>query len=120
MTGMASTESTPAPHKPAAVRVRKWPYTTDTGEPTSREGVPAHKDRRAGLERIARLPDAISAADVVKAVSGHALGYLDMPKERLASLRLLGEAYGLWGARAKGIRDAQPPAKGAGFEVEVS
>jgi len=52
----------------------------------------------------------MSAPDVILAASGHVLGTLHLDKERLASLRLLGEYYGLWGAGRKppGEEKAKP------------
>jgi hypothetical protein len=45
------------------------------------------------LERIEALPVSLTADEVLKAVSAHALGLSWLDRERLASLRLLGETH---------------------------
>jgi len=69
----------------------------------------------SGLARIARQ-QLMSAPDVILAASGHVLGTLHLDKERLASLRLLGEYYGLWGAGRREGAGEKP--KGEGLVVK--
>jgi len=69
----------------------------------------------SGLARIARQ-QRMEAADVILAASGHVLGTLKLDKERLASLRLLGEYYGLWGAGRR--PPGETPEKPEGFKVK--
>ncbi|MDP2858109.1 MAG: hypothetical protein Q8P50_09050 [Bacillota bacterium] len=49
---------------------------------------------------------------MLRAASGHAAGLLRLDKERLVTLRLLGEYYHLWGpgrrVRPEGVGTAQP------------
>lgn len=65
----------------------------------------------SGLARVRKM-ERMTAEDVVRAISGHACGRLRLDKERLMSLRLLGEYHGLWGTGRK------PPATGHEDEPE--
>ena len=67
-----------------------------------------------GLAGVARQP-LMTGELVILAASGHVLGTLKLDKERLMSLRLLGEYYGLWGAGRK--PPGETPEKPEGFKV---
>lgn len=67
--------------------------------------------RVTGLARVRRQP-LLSAEEVCQAMSGHVLGSLKLDRERLTSLRLLGEYHGLWGTGRK------PPAKDRSAKAE--
>lgn len=69
-----------------------------------------------GLARV-RRQKRLSADDVVLAVSGHICGSLRLDRERLTSLRLLGEYYGLWGAGRKAPPTGDEPSEKPGLRV---
>lgn len=69
----------------------------------------------SGLARVARQ-QLMSASDVLLALSGHVLGTYRLDKERLVSLRILAEYYGLCGPGRKAPPDE--PAKPESFEVK--
>jgi hypothetical protein len=72
-----------------------------------------------GLTCIEALPAPLTAHEVLKAVSAHALGLLPLNKERLASLFKLGEAHRLWGPRGKGVTGERAPKREApGVELD--
>jgi hypothetical protein len=72
------------------------PYRTESGDLADKQGKPIRRYRGKALERIDELP-LLTAEGVERAICGHALGLLRLDKERLLSLRLLGERHGLWG-----------------------
>jgi len=83
------------------------PYRTKSGDLADKEGQPIRDHRGKGLARIEALDASLTAEQVLKAVSAHALGLLPLNKERLASLFKLGEAHRLWGPRATGAQGAR-------------
>jgi len=72
------------------------PYRTESGDLADKDGNTIRAKRAKALERICELP-LLTAEGVERAVSAHALRLLRLDKERLLSLRLLGERHGLWG-----------------------
>ena len=80
------------------------PYRTEYGDLADKQGTPIRAMRGRGLEGIDALSVPLTAEEVLKAVSAHAVGLLHLNHEQLASLRLLGEAYRLWGARSEGVK----------------
>jgi len=70
-----------------------------------------------GLAAIEAAPAPLTADQVLKAVSGYAIGALMVPGPRLAALYKLGEAYRLWGARSEGVKAANKAAPKASFNV---
>ena len=69
----------------------------------------------SGLARVARQ-QLMSASDVLLALSGHVLGTYRLDKERLVSLRILAEYYGLCGPGRKA--PPEEPSKPESFEVK--
>ena len=69
----------------------------------------------SGLARVARQ-QLMCASDVLLALSGHVLGTYRLDKERLVSLRILAEYYGLCGAGRRPPPDE--PSKPESFEVK--
>jgi len=84
------------------------PYRTEYGDLADSHGEPIRAYRGRGLERIDALSVPLTAEEVLKAVSAHAVGLLHLNKEQQASLYKLGEAYRLWGARSEGVRASHP------------
>ena len=70
----------------------------------------------SGLAR--RLPKVtiLTADDCLRALSGFVLRSVQLDKERLACIKLLGEHYGLWGVGRKA--PPEEPAKPETFEVK--
>jgi len=96
------------------------PYRTEYGDLADKQGNPIRAYRGRGLERIDALSVPLTAEEVLKAVSAHAAGLLHLNKEQLASLRLLGEAYRLWGARSEGVKASRPRGRPPMFELDES
>ena len=84
------------------------PYRTESGDLADKQGKPIRAYRGRGLERIDALPVSLTAEEVLKAISAHAVGLLHLNKEQLASLFKLGEAHRLWGARSEGVKASHP------------
>ena len=80
------------------------PYRTESGDLADKDGNPIRAYRGRGLERIDALAASLTAEEVLKAVSAHAVGLLRLSREQQASLYKLGEAYRLWGARSEGVK----------------
>ena len=94
------------------------PYRTKSGDLADRQGRPIRHNRGETLARV-REQELLTAEDVERAICGHLLGTLKLDKERLMSLRLLGERYGLWGPGRQRLApspDEHPPER-EGFVV---
>lgn len=74
--------------------------------------------RRKGFARIAEQP-LLEPEQVVRALSGHVTGQLILDREKLASLRLLGEYYGLWGTGRKPPKSSDDEVKPREFSMET-
>jgi hypothetical protein len=94
------------------------PHRTLSGDLGDREGKPIRARRGAGLARIDALSAPLTAEQVLKAVSAHVVGLLNLNKEQQASLYKLGEAHRLWGARSEGVRASHPRGKAPRFELD--
>ena len=94
------------------------PYRTESGDLADKQGRPIRAYRGKGLERIDALPVSLTAEEVLKAVSAHAVGLLRLNKEQQASLYKLGEAHRLWGARSEGVRAGRPRGRPPTFELD--
>jgi len=92
------------------------PYRTKSGDLADCEGRPIRAYRGRGLEKIEALGPPLTADQVLKAVSAHALGLLHFNKEQLGALYRLGEAHRLWGARSEGVKGAKSRPQAPGVE----
>ena len=96
------------------------PYRTEYGDLADKKGKPIRAMRGKALERINELP-LLTAGGVERAICGHALGLLRLDKERLLSLRLLGERHGLWGPGRRRLAPSPAPKRQApGVELDES
>lgn len=76
-----------------------------------------HDDKRQdGLARVRRLP-LLTPELVAKLLSGHASGKLELDRERLESLKLLGQWLGMWGPGRKPAPD-EGGSEAEGFMVK--
>lgn len=94
------------------------PYRTESGDLADRQGNPIRSNRGETLARV-REQELLTAEEVERAICGHLLGTLKLDKERLVSLRLLGERHGLWGAGRQRLAPSpdEPKPKAEEFQI---